>query len=230
MPYAHNIKRVTISGTSFLGAEQWSTGFYIGAVNADVSNPTQAFADAVRTAWTTFFTSAGAGIGNLWKTDQIKVAQVGTDGKTHPDNVLYAPYGTAITGPTAGTVYPAQISLVASLENSGARGLAAKGRMYLPGVTHVVQSNGQISTANVTSTVTALKAFIDAVNAAAPTGEKVILASQGRRTKNPDGTYSVVPGTSVNSVVNRVRVGSVLDTQRRRRNQLVEAYQSAAIA
>lgn len=230
MPYAHNVHRVTISGTSFGGAEQWSTGFYVGAVGEGVSNPTQAFADAIRTAWTTFFTATSTSVTSAWKTENVKVAQVGTDGKTFPENVVYAPYGTAISGPAGVNIFPPQISLAASLENAGARGLAAKGRMYLPGIGLSLGSNGQITPAQALAICNNFKAFIDSVNAAAPLGAKVILASQGRRTKNPDGSYSVVPGTSVNAVVNRVRVGSAFDTQRRRRNQLVETYQSAAIA
>lgn len=230
MPYAHSVKRVTISGTSFNGAEIWSTGFYMGSVGSDVSNPTQAFADAVRTAWTAFFQNATSGIANAWKTDNVKVAQVEADGKTNLSNVVYAPYGTAILGGGGAAVFPPQIALVASLENSGARGLAAKGRMYLPGVSITVGTNGQIATPSVLSLANNMKTFIDSVNAAASIGEKVVLASQGRRVKGTDGKYVPVPGTAVNSVVNRVRVGSVYDTQRRRRNQMVETYQSAAIA
>lgn len=229
MPYAHNVHRVTLSGTTFGGAEQWSTGFYVGAVGEGVSNPTQQFADAVRTAWTAFFTNSGVSISSVYKTDNVKVAQVGVDGKTHPENVVYAPFGTPISGGGGTLVLPAQIALAASLENAGARGLAAKGRMYLPGINITVSNIGQLSTVQVSGILTPFKTFIDAVNAAAPLGAKVILASQGKRAKQADGSYDVVPGTAVNAVVNRVRVGSVYDTQRRRRNQLVEAYQSAAI-
>lgn len=229
MGYAHSIKRVTFSGTSFGGAEIWSTGLFVGDPSADCSNPTQAFADACRTAWTAFFTNTGAHIGNSWKTDMVKVAQIGTDGKTSLSNVVYAPYGTAITGVDGGPVYPPQIALVASLENSGARGLAAKGRMYLPGIASAVGLDGKITGSHSLSIANAMKDLITAINAAAPAGEKVLLASQGRRTKGPDGKYTPVPGTAVSAAVNRVRVGSVLDTQRRRRNQLVEVYQSAAI-
>jgi hypothetical protein len=227
--YAHSIKRVTISGTSFTGAEIWSTGFYVGAVSADVSNPTQTFADAVRTAWTTFFTSSAAGINPQWKTDNVKVAQISAAGVTSLSNVVYAPYGTAIAGGGPSASFPPQIAMVASLENSGARGLAAKGRMCLPGVAHVVASNGQVNTSTITPMVTALQTFINAVNTAAPTGEKVILASQGNRVKGEDGKYTPVPGTATNAFVNRIRIGSVYDTQRRRRNAMVETYQSATI-
>lgn len=228
--FAHSVKRVTMSGTSFNGAEIWSTGFYIGSVGSDVSNPTQTFADAVRTAWTTFFQNATTGIGNSWKTDQIKVAQISAAGVTSLTNVVYAPYGTAIAGANSTITYPPQIALVASLENAGARGLAAKGRMYLPGVSLSLQTNGTLTSANALAIANNLKTFLDAVNAAAPTGEDVILASQGNRVKDEDGKYVPVPGTAVNAVVNRVRVGSVYDTQRRRRNAMVETYQSATLA
>lgn len=230
MGYAHALKRVTFSGTSFNGAEIWSTGLFVGSSSADCSNPTQAFADACRTAWTAFFQNADSHIGNSWKTDNVKVAQIGTDGKTSLSNVVYAPYGTAIAGIDGGPVYPPQIALVASLENAGARGLAAKGRMYLPGIASGLGGDGRITTSHSLGIANAMKALIDQINDACPPGEEVILASQGRRTKGPDGKYTPVPGTAVTAAVNRVRVGSVLDTQRRRRNQLVEVYQTATIA
>ncbi len=230
MQFAHEIKRVTASGTCFLGAEIWSTSFYVGSVGADCSNPTQAFADAVRTAWTTFFQSVLTDVNNGWKTDQIKVAQIKTDGETRLDNVVYAPYGTPIAGSNSGVIHPPQITLVATMEVAGARGLAAKGRMYLPGIAKNIGTNGQLSTGDVLDLATSFKTFLDAVNAAAPVGESVILASQGNRVKDVNGKYVPVPGTAVNAEVDRVRVGSVYDTQRRRRNALPELYQTATLA
>lgn len=228
--YAHSILRCTIDGSCWSGSEIWSTSFYIGLVGEDASNPTQQFADAIRTAWTSFFTSAGSGIGNQWKTKEIKLAQIGTDGKTSLNNVIYAPYGTQPTGQNSSFHYPPQVSVAATLEVAGARGIAAKGRMYLPGINAGLQANAQMSTADAQSIANNLKTFFDAVNTAAPAGEKVILASQGRRTKGSDGKYTPVPGTAVNAVVNRVKVGTVFDTQRRRRNALVEQYLTATLA
>ena len=230
MQYAHAIKRVTLIGTSFNAAEIWSTSFYVGSVGADCSNPTQTFADAVRTAWTTFFQSTDVSFSNLWKTTSIKVAQINTDGTTSLSNVIYAPYGTAIAGNNTGNKYPPQVALAATLEVSGARGLASKGRMYLPGIAQPLEDNGTLSAANSLKVVNGFKTFLDAVNTAAPTGEDAILASQGNRVKNSEGVYEPVPGTAVNAVVNRVKVGSVFDTQRRRRNDLVEVYQTATLA
>lgn len=229
MPYAHSVHRVTISGTAFDGAEIWSTGFFLGNVSSGVSNPTQQLADAIRTAWTSFFQDPQVQFGTNWKTDQVKVAQVMEDGKTSLSNVVYAPYGTAIAGTYGSNVFPPQLSLVATLENAGARGLAAKGRMYLPGIAHAIGTNGKIGDTQVLNVANKFKTFLDAVNVAASGDSGVVLASQGRRTRNADGSYSPVPGTAVNARVNRVRVGSVYDTQRRRRNALVETYQTATL-
>lgn len=230
MPYAHAVKKVTMSGTSFGGAEIWSTGFYVGSVGADVSNPTQQFADDIRTAWTVFWQHLDTDINSGWKTNTIKVAQIAANGETNEANVVYAPYGTPIAGSNNGLIYPPQIAMVATLERAGARGLAAKGRMYLPGVSKNITTNGQISTSDTLELAVRVKTFLDAVNAAAPVGESVILASQGNRVKNAEGVYVPVPGTAVNAEVDRVRVGSVYDTQRRRRNALVELYQSSTLA
>jgi hypothetical protein len=229
LPYAHSVHRVTISGTAFDAAEIWSTGFYLGSAGAGVSNPTQPLADAIRTAWTAFFTDTAMSFGTNWKTTQVKVAQVGADGKTNLSNVIYAPYGTPISGTYGSNVMPPQVSLVATLEVAGARGLAAKGRMYLPGIAHAIGTNGQIGNTQVLNMANKFKAFLDAVNVAASGDAGVILASQGRRVKNAQGDYEPVPGTAVNARVNRVRIGSVYDTQRRRRNALVEQYQSATL-
>lgn len=227
--YAHRIHRVTVSGTSFQAAEIWSTSFYIGKVAGDMGAVTQVFADAVRTAWTTFFTSSEVAFSNRWQTNQIKVAAIGTDGKTDLANVVYAPYGTAISGNSTFNVYPPQITLAATLENAGARGLAAKGRMYLPGIAQPLEADGRLSAANALKVATGFKTFLDAVNVAASGDGGVVLASQGRRVKDAQGEYQPVPGTAVNAMVNRVKIGSVYDTQRRRRNDLVETYQTATL-
>lgn len=230
MAFANSVQRVTISGTSFGGAEIWSTGFYVGIPGADAGVPTQAFADNVRTAWTALFTNTNMGIHSNWKTNQIKVAELGADGKTFLNTVIYAPYGTPIAGASNGSCFPPQIALATTLVADGQRGLAAKGRMYLPGVSLAVGANGQIDVGSVTGMVAKMKTFLDAVNTAAGAGTYVVLASEGRKIKGTDGKYTPVPGTAVTQKVTSVRIGSVYDTQRRRRNALVEAYQSQGLA
>jgi len=221
MVYAHSVQRVTISGTCANGGEEWSTGFFVGEASADASNPTQTFADAIRTAWQTFFTSANSWVSGFYLTNEIKISQLGTDGKTMLDNTIFSTYATPISGTKATPIYPPQISLVATLQSSLSRGLAAKGRMYLPGIVAFIDGGGHISNTDATNIQTNLKTFLDAVNTAAPAGSRVILASAGRGTA----------GTGArNEPVTRIRVGNVYDTQRRRRNQLAETYVSANLA
>lgn len=220
MVYAHSVVRVTISGGSFSGAEEWSTGFFLGSANADASNPTQALADQIKARWQTFFTSAAVKVSNAFSTNEIKLSQIGADGKTILDNTVYSTYSSAIFGPL-GTQLPAQVSLVATLQSPLARGLAAKGRMYLPGIASPVMTTGKIVSTDAAAVANALKTFFDGVNSDAGVAGKVILASAGRGTA---GTGAV------NQLVTRVRVGDVYDTQRRRRNQLPEVYSNATLA
>lgn len=227
--YAHRIHRYTISGTCFNAAEIWSTSFYVGHNDSDVGTAVQAVVDNVRTAWTTFFTSSTVKFSNRWQTTQIKCAQINTDGSTNLSNVIYAPYGTAISGAESFNAYPPQVTLAATLEVAGARGIASKGRMYLPGIAQPLENDARLSSANALAVANGFKTFLDAVNVAVSGDGAVILASQGRRVKNAQGEYEPVPGTAVNAFVNRVRVGSVYDTQRRRRNDLVETYQTATL-
>lgn len=227
--YAHTIHRYTISGTMFNAAEIWSTSFYVGHVATDMGAVIQGVVDDVRTAWTDFFTSSTVKFSNKWQTTQVKCAQINIDGSTNLSNVLYAPYGTAISGAESFNAYPPQVTLAATLEVAGARGIASKGRMYLPGIAQPLESDGRLSNANSLAVANGFKAFLDDVNVAVSGDGGVILASQGRRVKNIDGEYEPVPGTAVNAVVNRVRVGCVYDTQRRRRNDLVEVYQTATL-
>lgn len=222
MAFAHSVTRVTISGTMFGGAEQWSTGFYLGEEGSDVSNPTTAAAEAIGARWQTYFTSAGASIANDYLTTQVKMAQMDASGATDLDNVVYYNYTTPPAGANAATQYPPQISLAVTLKSALTRGLAAKGRMYLPGVCHPVDTNGKIASATVGAHATLLQTMFDGINTDVGIAGRLILASKGRTT--------VPTSPPVNAEVTSLALGDVFDTQRRRRNALVETYVQRAIA
>ena len=220
MAFAHKINRVTISGSMFGGEEEWSTGFYVGNASADANTPDQTFVDAIGPLWQTLFTTAANGFNNNYKTHEIKMVQLGTDGKTVPDSQRYYTYPAPITGGYATNTNPPQIALVVTLIGVSARGLASKGRMFLPGTGFAVDVNGRIPTASQTTLTTATKTFLTAVNAL-PENNVVMLASQGR--KPP------LLGDPVNHEVISIRIGNVFDTQRRRRNALTEVYTTATL-
>lgn len=222
MAYAHIVTRCTISGTSYGGAEEWSTGFFLGSSGADSADVTQAGVDAVAGFWETFFETASSSIPDEWATTEVKLARLATDGSTILDDVVHHVYPAPIIGAGVAAPYPPQISLVATLLSANPRGLASKGRMYLPGVAAGIDATGHMNSTSQGTIATNLQTFFNAVNGAIDLGgDSVILASFGRTAP------AVGPGVS--ALVTSLRVGNVYDTQRRRRNALVEAYVSRTV-
>lgn len=214
--YAHKVNRVTLSGTMFLGAEEWSTGFWLGEENADCAAPTQAAVDSILTHWTTFFTNGSHVFSNKWDTTQAKIATINTNGTTDSASVVYAYPGAAVTGVSNGAPFPPQCSLVATLLSDRPRGLASKGRMYLPGFIAGIQTNGKIEAQWRDAIALGLKTMFDSIRADADIADTPILAAKGT------GAFPEL--TAQNDYIERVKVGDVIDTQRRRRNGLAEAY------
>jgi hypothetical protein len=226
MPYLHRFTRVTISGTSFGGAEEWSTGFNYGYVTGDADMPTQAFADKVRDEWAIFFKHHDAYISNRWFTTLVKVSSVGMDGKSNAADTVFSEFLTSCQG-TTGDSFPPQIALVASLLGTDPRGVASKGRMYLPGVAAGLDATGHIPDTQRNEIHAKFAAFLHAVTIFDGTPNVPLLASPG--SLNKDGTPKIGGSSPKMSEVVRTKLGNVYDTQRRRRNGLVEQYVSALL-
>lgn len=225
-PFAHRVTRVTISGTSFGGAEEWSTGFYMGNESADADMPNQQLADDIRAAWATFFTTAGVNVSTAWTSTLVKVSSFGTDGKSNAADTMFSTFPTLTKGANA-QLFPPQIALVATLASTLPRGVGAKGRMYLPGISATLDATGHLSSTNVTAISTALKTFLDACNASTATNNVVVNASHG--SLNEDGTPKIGGKSPIIKAVTSLKVGNVYDTQRRRRNSLAEVYTTTSL-
>lgn len=229
--YPHKVNKVTISGTCFAGIEEWSTGFYIGDTGADAADPGTTTASAVAALWTTFFTSANAHIAPSHKTTHVKVSQLQLNGDTDLDKIDIYDYPTPIVGVSGGNPMPPQITLAATVTSDNQRGLASKGRMYLPGVNlPIFTADPRVSVTEQTQITTALKTFLDGVNASSAIAGYAILASKGHKlviAEDPKNWYYVLGKIGR---VTGVRVGNVYDTQRRRRGGVTEAYTSAVLA
>lgn len=220
MAYPNKVARVTLSGTMFGGQEIWSTGFFMGAEGADASPVTDTGVSDISNAWQTFFSAPSSEISSKYLYTMCKVQMLGVDGKAIPDTAKYFSPGSAIPGAAAGQALPPQIALVATLANSLPRGLATKGRMFLPGINSPVDSTGHIGTATTTAIATNLQTFFQSILNDADTPGRAVLASTGN-------SLQLRPGAIRN--VTQVRVGNVYDTQRRRRNALMEAYQTKPV-
>lgn len=120
--------------------------------------------------------------------------------------------------PSSGSVLgPPQLSVVVSLETARARGLASKGRFFPPWAGTVGQ-NGKIAGPDTSSAQYAIAqgaiVMIRALDAMGPIPGQVVVFSLKGQIAEP---------------VTGVRVGNVVDTQRRRRASLIEDYFHVAI-
>lgn len=223
MVYAHKVVRCTLSGTMFNGLENWSTGFFLGLKDGDATAPTQAGADQIRDAFQTLFTTSGGAFGGNYKFTTCKLASLDTAGKTIPSEVVYSyTTGTVSGGNNLGAALPPQCALVVTLTSPRPRGLASKGRMYLPGIAGAVGTDGKVAGTLMAGISTQLKTFFDAVNGYDFGAHKLILAAKG--------TGALPALTAQNDWVTGFRVGDVIDTQRRRRNGLTEVYTMKTLA
>lgn len=221
-PYAYRVTKVTLAGTFGGGVEEWNTGFFIGSTTADASLPTQALADAIRTAWATAIPNMS--MSSQYEATYVKVSSLGTDGKSNAADTIFSNMPANTKGTSSTWIAP-QLSVVASLFSNKQRGVGAKGRMYLPGIGFGVGLDGHFTLANAQALANTVGTFLKSCQTAAGSGQGIILASHG--SLNPDGTSKIGGFGPVNTAVIGVKVGNVYDTQRRRRNQLVEQYATA---
>lgn len=215
MSYPHKVAKVTLSGTMFGGQEIWSTGFFMGFEGQDAPAITETGVSDISNAWQDFFTDPDSQISNRYQYTMCKVQMMATDGKAIPDTALYYSPVSTISGAQNLPAMPPQIALVATLANSLPRGLATKGRMFLPGVLCSVDTTGHINNLEIQGITDNLQTFFSTIMNDADTPGRAVLASLGN-------ALQLRPGQIRN--VTQVRVGNVYDTQRRRRNALNEEY------
>lgn len=228
--YAHRFVRVTFSGTVFNGAEEWSTGLSIGWEDANIDFINPGIAQELSVPWQAFFTNAAHAISSAWRCNEVKCAVINTNGKTDLDNIDYFTYPGGIFGGQGGTPWPPQITLAATMTSDQQRGLAAKGRMYIPGVISGIDGGtGKLGGAFTNTLNTGFKAFLDNINADADIPGSVILASKGHKTTALDPEGQPIYEGGINTFVTGCRIGDVYDTQRRRRNNLVETYDTKVL-
>lgn len=221
MSFPHRVAKVTLSGTMFGGQEIWSTGFYLGHENADADPITPQGAADISAAWETFFSHINSGISNQFTYSMCKVSMLNNDGRTMGDQTVFHSPTSAVIGGAGNQTLPPQISLVATLANSMPRGLATKGRMFLPGVGIDVDNTGHIPAFSIDNISTNLQAFFNSVYNDADLPGNPVLASLGRGVLQTEGAIRNVT---------QIRIGNVYDTQRRRRNALHEAYTIKPVA
>lgn len=220
---AQKVVKVTLSGTMLGGGEEWQTGFYMGSATQDAPAPTQQFADAVRDAWTTFWSANQSHISSGYIFTAVKCARLLKNGDYDQSVDVVNSYPVpGVAGGGGSLQLPPQVSLVATLIGGSGKGLGGKGRMYLPGVYVSIDGTGHIGSTETQSIATNLAAFFNSVDSSIDAPGHSINVSRGHKNLLGAGARNVP--------INGVRVGNVFDTQRRRRNALTETYSNAVVA
>ena len=230
MAHPHPFIKVVAEG-SLYGTEAFSFGFHIvqAPTIAEDQLPavTQELADKIGNLVRTYFNGAepnGLSITSMAKLARVKVNRIGRDGRyMEPDSIEHV-VNPAIAGRSSARP-PAQLALAVSLiGNENPRGLAGRGRFYLPPMTGMesVAADGKISTLSISPVVSATQKLIRDVNALF-NGLGVQYAYVGNTSAGRAGR------AGRQQVVSEIRVGNVVDTVRSRRRSLQENYTVGAI-
>lgn len=225
MAHPHPFIKVVAEG-SLYGTEAFSFGFHIVQAPTIVEDQlpavNQELADKIGNLVRTYFNGAapdGLSITTQAKLERVKVNRIGRDGRyMEPDSIEHV-VNPAIAG-RAAVAPPPQLALAVSLiGNENPRGLAGRGRFYLPPMTGMesVTAGGKIPPLSISPVVSATQKLIRDVNALFK-GLGVQYAYVGN-TSSGSGNR---PGRQ--QVVSEIRVGNVCDTVRSRRRSLQENY------
>jgi hypothetical protein len=151
----------------------------------------------------------------------IKLSPIGTNGHLVPappyasgTPLVLTWTGNYPVGSSGGGILPLQITPVAS-HRTNQVGRAGRGRMYLPGPsTGIMNDHGHIDTTPQSNLLAAQIALLEGLSFDG------VLNTAKVRPVVTGGNYTRY------GVITQVRVGDVVDTQRRRRRQLQETYVS----
>lgn len=212
---------VTPDFSSFVDSGNTYTTTWKGTEVADVFHPMDYLRDQVVpsvSAW-----MGGGGFSEHATLDKVSLYPCGTTGTAIGGNSTHAILGTPVAGPSSGTSLPTENTVAVSWQTH-VLGPLGRGRIFSPLVpTSALGAYGLLSSGWAGTLLNASKHMLEgiALNTALTQPWVIRPVVTGPTVKVGHPAYTVY-GTVV-----EVKVGQVVDTQRRRRNKLVEAYQTA---
>lgn len=213
MPYTGSHILFTATG-ALPGGEVWSCGLRTisgSAVGVDQAT-LEVYALAAANGWVTYLNSE-PGYATGTNCTSVTARLITFAGLTEAQGSA-AP--TVAPGSGNPAKMPNQNAVVVSLI-TGRAGRTGKGRVYVPLLAAGLQGDGRRSEADSQATAAGFAAFLTQLNVEIA-GSLLDMGVQSQKA-SPSG-----------SKVTSVRVGRVIDTQRRRRDSLVEAYTTAAVS
>lgn len=196
--------RHTASGTQQTGS--WSFTLHTEG-SLSVGDANSAWSDALTAGWV-----GSALVEDVYENstilDTATTAGINpaTDGQTTRVTAT-----VSLAGSITGNQLPYQVAVVISLQTDTAT-RHGRGRLYLPAPDVSMCTNGGLSSTCLTNLDAGFTALFDSLNT--------------------DGLTPVVRNRTAHSstTITSARVGSVFDTQRRRRNKIAETYTAIAVA
>lgn len=183
--------------------ERWSCG--IRCVVGEPPIDEQAILNANALEWMSLLVGQPF-IGPLVYGEVVKLNEIGPNGRYVDEftNYVEIPLNDQPHGSASTTVEP-QRTLAVSWTTGFQRGLAHRGRIFLPGYATAVNTSMQVT--NATAVASAAEELLDAI-------------------RETELEPAVVSGLRAGSarIITGVEVGDRVDTQRRRRRSLVESY------
>lgn len=155
------------------------------------------------------------------KLDKVSCNSIGPNGlysdPGNPHDFFYAS-GSAPTGTSPTNTWP-QLAVCVSLRTAVTRGYATHGRVYTP-ASCTAGTTGRIPTVQRDAIANSFRDLIEDIN----TEDRLMIGGNIRV-----GVVSDMGDPGAARIVTNVMCGDVIDTQRRRRNALVESYYSTPV-
>lgn len=221
MAYSQPFIRVSFGGSTAGGLDIWSCQFHLATVDPLANqlewwNAVTSQAENIKDLVEDFVGNPAALIPQGVNLDWVKLAMVGEDGRYMYEAVEVQ---ADKSGGVMGSFIP-QATIAFTMESPKWKDPGKYNRFYLP--TSNPSGNGEfrLNQSQVNLALTTCQTLIEGVNE--------ILAGL---TATPASMVSVVSGTREGSTlaVIKLRLGRVIDTQRRRRNAIPEEYTSRTI-
>ena len=149
----------------------------------------------------------------------VKLNQIGPDGKYVKPVTFVHDYAPVVTGGSASPTMPPILTLAFSWTTARSRGPGSHGRIFPP---YFLPTDAT----DVVATATR--------DAAMASANKLLCAIAATPNTHPGTNFRgmnpmVISKTGVAETITGIRVGSVIDVQRRRKNQIIEQYSSMAM-
>lgn len=239
MTYPEQHQYVSVIGDAYSAAERWQFGFRLRA------NPAapQAVADQIAARVLEWWNGSAPYVLNTdafkapttHRLTEVKVAPIDVNGEyvagQSSASHFFSPAVAGGFAPVAGQL--PQATFAVTLLTAKPRGYASHGRIYLPPTTLMATaSDGKVSGTDAGIIGASIKRLINAINAETLV-TNVAVFSRGKGVPSYNSAKNRIEYTYPNQGyvenVTSVGVGRLVDTQRRRRNRLVESRTDIAL-